>query len=165
MGQRRLTSSGQPQLDNSDTGKESTLGRTPLAGAGAAPSFQWGANAYVQRILCHQRSRYRRERASPIISPTLGFSANVHEHTRTLAFDANYNFSANFYASGTVPTQINNYLQAVGDRPDHPGLPQFQPEGLCPAGCYEWPGRYHCRQSRDTRRLQPTLMAIPHPQT
>lgn len=44
---------------------------------------------------------------------TLGLNAYVHEQTQRVSLDANYNGNAYFYANGSVPTQISNYLQAT----------------------------------------------------
>jgi hypothetical protein len=46
----------------------------------------------------------------------------VHEHSRRLTLDANYNLYSSFYANGTEQTQISNYLQAIGSAdviPEH----------------------------------------------
>jgi uncharacterized protein (PEP-CTERM system associated) len=103
----------QPQLDYSDTDKASTLERTSLAGGGAVQSFEWGAGvSFSQSYMTNAAGISGVNR--PDYRSSLGFSANLHEHTRSLSIDANYNFAADFYANNTVPTQISNNLQAIG---------------------------------------------------
>jgi uncharacterized protein (PEP-CTERM system associated) len=43
-----------------------------------------------------------------------GLAVDLHEHSARITLDANYSFLGQFYAEGTVPTQIENFLTAVG---------------------------------------------------
>ena len=45
----------------------------------------------------------------------LGLLSDLHEHSRRMTLDANYNLITDFYAKGTLPTQIMNNLQALGN--------------------------------------------------
>ncbi len=102
----------QPQLDYSDTEKATTLERTSLGG-GTDSTFRWDANAlFSESYLTNAAGVAGSDQ--PDYMSALGFSANAHEHTRSLSFDATYNFTADFYANNTVPTQISNFLQAIG---------------------------------------------------
>jgi uncharacterized protein (PEP-CTERM system associated) len=53
--------------------------------------------------------------SQPDYMSQLGFAADLHEHSRRVVLDANYNLYTDFYARGTVPTQVSNNLQALGD--------------------------------------------------
>jgi len=46
---------------------------------------------------------------------TLGLTSDLHEHSRRITLDANYSLTSDFYADGTLPTQVYNNLQALGD--------------------------------------------------
>ncbi|HEY2008354.1 MAG TPA: hypothetical protein VGH23_05160 [Rhizomicrobium sp.] len=105
------SSPSMPQLDYSQQGKNGTLARTALMGA-APQGFQWGANALFSESYITNSSGTGQ--SEPDYISMLGLSSNVHDHAPRLSLDANYNFSADFYAKNTEPTQISNYLQALG---------------------------------------------------
>jgi uncharacterized protein (PEP-CTERM system associated) len=138
-------------LDYSNTNKGSTLARTSLPGEGS-PTFQWAANASLSESYTTNSAGLGGQ-SQPDYLTTLGFSGNAHEHTRSLSFDANYNFLGDFYANGTVPTQLSNYLQAMGSAQIIPDYLNFnlrafaQPVdtsglGTLTAGNREIPGAY-----------------------
>ena len=45
---------------------------------------------------------------------TLRLNTDLHEHSRRVDLDASYSVVGDFYAKSTVPTQVSNYLQALG---------------------------------------------------
>ena len=45
----------------------------------------------------------------------LGVRADIHDHSRRVSFDANYNGGVDFYANGTQNTQFANYLDALAN--------------------------------------------------
>jgi uncharacterized protein (PEP-CTERM system associated) len=45
----------------------------------------------------------------------LGVRADIHDHSRRVSFDANYNGGVDFYANGTQHTQFANYLDALAN--------------------------------------------------
>ena len=76
------------------------------------PPFDWGGAANVSEAYTSNATGVSGANSSDYIS-TLGLSLFLHERSRRVTLDANYAFAADFYASGTVPTQITNNLAAV----------------------------------------------------
>jgi len=77
------------------------------------PEFQLNASViFSESYVSNATGIPGQSQADYLSSP--GFSAGLHEHSARLTLDANYNFLANFYANGTLPTQIMNNLQTVG---------------------------------------------------
>lgn len=100
------TSSSTAQPASQGSGSTSTGGPT-LSG------FQLDARAMAEESYVSNAAGVPGSSQSDYLS-TLGLSSDVHEHSARVSLDANYNFFSDFYARGTVPTQISNYLQAVG---------------------------------------------------
>jgi uncharacterized protein (PEP-CTERM system associated) len=78
------------------------------------PEFQAGASINVSDSYVTNASGLPGANQADYLS-SLGISSYLHEHSRRLSLDANYGGEADFYARGTLPTQINNNLQAVGN--------------------------------------------------
>ncbi len=102
-----------PAISSSSTGATSAEGPalsnslTPLA-----PEFQVHASVNFSESYVSNASGYAGH-STPDYLSILGFSSDVHEHSRRIKLDANYSFVSDFYAKGTIPTQIYNYLQAL----------------------------------------------------
>jgi len=79
-----------------------------------APEFQAGASVSFSESYVSNASGLPGAEEPDYLS-SLGLTSYVHEHARRLSLDANYGGEADFYARGTVPTQITNNLQAVGN--------------------------------------------------
>jgi uncharacterized protein (PEP-CTERM system associated) len=84
------------------------------AAAWTGPEFQWNASILASETYVSNASGIPGASQSDYMS-ILGFTSDLHEHSRRITLDANYNLTTNFYANGTVPTQISNYLQALGN--------------------------------------------------
>ena len=87
---------------------------TPNAKAPTGPEFQWNASVnFSESYVTNATGSPGASQPDYVSSP--GFVTDLHEHSRRISLDANYNFATYFYAKGTVPTQISNYLQALGN--------------------------------------------------
>ena len=80
----------------------------------AGPDFRLNANVLFSESYLTNAGGVSGANQQDYMS-TLGFNSDLHEHSRRLTLDANYNLVTDFYARGTVPTQISNYLQALGN--------------------------------------------------
>jgi uncharacterized protein (PEP-CTERM system associated) len=78
------------------------------------PEFQAGANVNVSGSYVTNATGLPGASQMDYVS-SLGASVYLHEHSRRASLDANYNGEADFYAKGTLPTQVNNNLQAVAN--------------------------------------------------
>ena len=86
----------------------------PTAAAPTGPAFQWNASvsfseSYVTNAAGSSIA------SEPDYLSSLGFASDLHEHSRRIMLDANYNLFTSFYAKGTEPTQISNNLLALAD--------------------------------------------------
>jgi uncharacterized protein (PEP-CTERM system associated) len=79
-----------------------------------APEFEWDASVLFSESYVTNAVGAPGASQADYLS-NLGFASDLHEHSRRIVLDANYNFLANFYAKGTYPTQISNNLLALGD--------------------------------------------------
>ncbi len=91
-----------------------TTANSPNGGVSLVPEFQLNAHVLFSESYLTNATGTSGASQSDYMS-TLGFNADLHEHSRRLTLDANYNLVSDFYAKGTVPTQISNYLQALGN--------------------------------------------------
>lgn len=112
------SSSSLPQLDYSGSGTR-PLARTLLTGPNG-PEFQLGATVTASESYVTNATGLSGA-SEPDYLSMLGFSSILREHARRLSLDANYSFAADFYDRGTEPTQISNYLQALGSADIVPG--------------------------------------------
>ncbi len=104
-------SGGQPAAGS--PGTRATAG-APNATAPAGPEFQLHANVNFSESYVTNSAGVPGA-SQPDYLSTLGLDAGLHEHTRRITLDANYDLYSGFYAKGTLPTQVTNYLQALGD--------------------------------------------------
>lgn len=117
------SSSSLPQLDYSGSGPGARpLARTVLSGPGG-PEFQLGATVNFNESYVTNAAGTSGAigAGQPDYVSMLGFSSVLREHARRLSLDATYSFTSDFYAKGTEPTQLNNYLQALGSADVIPG--------------------------------------------
>jgi uncharacterized protein (PEP-CTERM system associated) len=107
------SSSTPPQLDFSGSGAGTgPLAKTPLTGP-AGPSFQLNATVNASEAYVTNADGVGSAN-EPDYLTILGLSSDLHDHTRRISLDANYNLTTDFYARGTEETQVSNYLQALG---------------------------------------------------
>lgn len=95
-------------------GPSADEGASPNAPTLLGPEFQLNASASFSESYVSNATGYAGH-SEPDYLSMLGFSSDAHEHSRRITFDANYNFTADFYAKGGVPTQIGNTLQALAN--------------------------------------------------
>ncbi len=86
---------------------------SPNAEVLQGPGFQLNANVSLSELYVNNPAGIAGQSRSDYMS-TPGFAADLHEHSARITLDANYSFFGYFYAQGTVPTQIDNTLRAVG---------------------------------------------------
>jgi uncharacterized protein (PEP-CTERM system associated) len=79
-----------------------------------APNFQLEANVNFSESYVTNASGLPGATQIDYLS-SVGGGVALHEHSRRLSLDANYSGQVDFYAKGTLPTQINNNLQLVGN--------------------------------------------------
>jgi uncharacterized protein (PEP-CTERM system associated) len=83
------------------------------AAASTIPPFDWGGTVMVSEAYVSNAGGVSGGSRSDYVS-TLGFDAFIHERTARVALDATDAFMADFYAQGTVPTQISNNGLIIG---------------------------------------------------
>ena len=113
-GSLTTNSPAQPSTTGSPAAAAPTQPTGSQSGGSLGPEFQFNASAlFSESYISNPAGIPGASRTDYMSSP--GITADLHEHSARITLDATYSLLAQFYANGTIPTQLDNNLRALGN--------------------------------------------------